>query len=276
LYGSSEDYQPTLTSWGEKRLDVFYVGDGPAVYHTYTGNGGRQWSFDEDTGSPTVNSKVAALAREPGYIDLVVRTPDLNYAYKPWSSDADPGEEWLNLGGAFASAPAIASWGHDRLDVIGIDNITRNVYHRFAYKVSGEDKELKWAWEWADLEGGPFKGEPSASTWGPGRLDIWAVGEDGRLNHKFLRNSGGDSWEWSEWEQLGGNFSTAPVVVSWDVAKYTIVGQFANETQYRQKDIYDDNGNWWHPSVDGWYEKGGDFAGEPAVVAAKGKSRWTY
>jgi hypothetical protein len=142
------------------------------------------------------------------------------------------------------------------LDVVGINNETRSIYHRFAYKASEDDKELNWAWEWADMEGGPFKSDPFLSSWGIGRLDIWAIGEDGQLNHKYLQNRGGDWWEWSSWEQLGGNFSTAPQVVSWDVAKFTIVGQFANETQCRQKDLYNGgDGNWWHPSVEGWYEK---------------------
>lgn len=277
LEGSSADYAITATTWGAKRVDIFYVDESNTAFHIYTGNGRKQWAYPEDLGSPELNAKIAAVARAEGYIDLVGRTEDDNYVYKALSDDADLGESWFDLGGDFGSAPTVASWYADRLDVIGIDSGSKNILQRFAYKVDSNDTKLKWADDWIDLGGGPFIGDPFVSTWGPGRLDIWAIDGDGVLNHKWLLNRGGDWWEWSAWEQLGGNFKITPVVVSWDVDKFTIVGQYGNETQYRQKDYYDGgDGGSWHPSLDGWYEKGGDFTGQPAVVAPKGKSEYRF
>lgn len=107
-----------------------------------------------------------------------------------------------------------------------------------------------------------------ASSWGEGRLDIWVAAEkDGQLHHLYW-----DGTAYQGWETLGGKFKTAPSVVHWDVGKIDIIGVF-DDSHYHSK-AWD--GSNWHPSSDGWYDKGGDFAGPPAVVTNKGSSKLRY
>jgi hypothetical protein len=198
-------------------------------------------------------------------LDIVGRSSDNNYIHKAWTGAAwFPGiTDWEDFGGNFSSPPAIVSWGPNRLDVFGIsaeDGAIKHKYWNGAWFPSVTD--------WEDLGGGPFVGKPVASSWGEGRFDVWAAAQkDGQLHHLFW-----DGAAYQGWEKMGGNFSTAPTVVHWDVQKTDIVGLFDGEddTHYHSK-FYD--GSNWNPSFDGWYDKGGDFVTQPAVVANKGISK---
>ena len=55
---------------------------------------------------------------------------------------------------------------------------------------------------------------PSATSWAPGRLDIFNLGKDGFLYHKYFD---GSSWGPSDvgLENLGGDLSSGPAAVSW-------------------------------------------------------------
>jgi len=61
---------------------------------------------------------------------------------------------------------------------------------------------------WEDL-GGPITSPPAVASWGPGRLDVFAAGEDGQLIHRAF--DGG----WKDWHPLGGTFKGGPAAVSW-------------------------------------------------------------
>jgi hypothetical protein len=82
---------------------------------------------------------------------------------------------WEKLGGAFASAPAAASWSPGRLDVF----------------VRGTNDHLmhKWwngsAWShWEDLEG-DLSEAPAAVSWDQNRIDCFIRGADNELWHKW-------------------------------------------------------------------------------------------
>jgi hypothetical protein len=90
---------------------------------------------------------------------------------------------WESLGGLLTSAPAAVSWGAGRIDVFA----------------RGEDDGLycrsfdgSWT-EWEGLGGegldGSLKSElaPAVSSWAPGRLDLFAIGEDDALWHRWFR-----------------------------------------------------------------------------------------
>jgi hypothetical protein len=110
------------------------------------------------------------------------------------------------MGGNFSSAPAVVSWGPNRLDIFGIGADDGAIKHKYW----NGDMWVPGSTEWEDLGGGPFVGNPVASSWGEGRFDIWAAGaEDGQLNHLFW-----DGAAYQPWEKMGGNFKTAPTVVS--------------------------------------------------------------
>ncbi|MDQ6700898.1 MAG: hypothetical protein M3Z36_12030, partial [Acidobacteriota bacterium] len=69
--------------------------------------------------------------------------------------------------------------------------------------------------DWQNF-GGSLASEPVAVSWGPDRLDVFAIFRDGALWHKWW-----DGQIWNEWESLGGSSSTggtfigSPSAVSW-------------------------------------------------------------
>ncbi len=91
------------------------------------------------------------------------------------------------------SAPALASWSQDRLDVfvLGRDHA---VWHQTW------DRTYWLGWE---SLGGAFVSAPSAVSWAEGRIDVFAVGREGILQHAYCvtlgipacRNSNWVTWE---------------------------------------------------------------------------------
>ena len=110
--------------------------------------------------------------------DLFGIDPGHAMYHKAWTGSAfdPPGSGWDDLGGTFASPPAVASWGANRLDIFGLGP-GGAMFHK-AWTVS------EWypsAAGWEDL-GGTFEegSAPVAVAWGPNRLAAWAPGGRGQ------------------------------------------------------------------------------------------------
>jgi hypothetical protein len=101
---------------------------------------------------------------------------------------------------------AATSWGLGRFDLFTtlftIDGIER-VRHKFFEGTWGPGG-IQDSWE--DLGGaGPqrFWRDPAAVSWGPGRVDVFAVGGDERMDHKFFEGTWGPGALDSDWESVG-------------------------------------------------------------------------
>ena len=75
----------------------------------------------------------------------------------------------------------------------------------------GTDSKMyhKWwdggAWRgWENL-GGTIISAPAAVSWGPNRIDTFAIGTNSRLYHKWW-----DGGPWRGWEDLGGTCIQGP------------------------------------------------------------------
>lgn len=215
------------------------------------------------------SSGLAVSSWSANRLDIVGRSGENTYLHKAWTGASwyPSITKWSDFGGNFSSAPATISWGPNRLDIFGVDAETGSVKHKYW----NGDSWIPNGVEWEDLGGGPFVGDLTVSSWGEGRFDVWAASKkDGQLNHLFW-----DGAAYQGWEEMGGNFKTAPSVVHWDVGKIDIVGLFdgdGGDTHYHSK-AYD--GNNWYPGFEGWFDKGGDFAGQPALVVNKGTSEYS-
>jgi hypothetical protein len=124
------------------------------------------------------------------------------------------------------------------------------------------------------------KGEPraprglAATTWGPGRLDLFWVDE-----HRALWHSAWVAGAWVEPESLGGELASAPTVVSWAEGEMEVFAVMDDGELWNR---YWDR-TYWHP----WESLGGelDASATPAAsssgaerldVYALGQDGWTW
>ncbi|CAJ2500053.1 Uu.00g029060.m01.CDS01 [Anthostomella pinea] len=253
---------PSVSTWGEGRLDVVYINSsrvnssGGNVLHKYFSGGswGPSWENAEDLGGNV--DYLSSASWGANRLDIVAKAKNGSYVHKAWTGDGwFPGKaEWEHLGCGFFSSPAIVSWGIGRLDIVGLDSGNASLQHKY-YQDGCYD-----GWSgWEDLGGGPFIGNPVATSWGEGRLDFWAINSAGELNHIYW-----DGHKYSEWENLGGEFTDTPKVVHWKPSRIDIVGKGLDDDQYYGKS-YD--GSEWHPSGNEWHKLAGPFNSEPALVA---------
>jgi uncharacterized protein YvpB len=105
---------------------------------------------------------------------------------------------------------------------------------------------------WSSI-GGPFVGAPTVTSWGPGRVDVFATGPDHALWHRYF------DYAWSGWEFLGGSLASPPAVASWALGRLDIFGRGTDNTL--QHFWWD--GTSWH----GWESLGGLLNAAPGVAA---------
>lgn len=256
---------PSVTSWGEGRLDIVYVNaSGGNVMHKYFGGGewGPSWKGAESLGGHHHHIEaVSSKSWGENRLDIVGRTKKGAYVHKAWTGEDwfPSGDKWEDFGGEFFSDPAIVSWGEGRLDIVG-HAANGSLLHK--YYGSGDHGGGWSAWE--DLGGPGFIGNPLATSWGAGRMDFWGIdSSDGALHHLFWDGQGYRPAP-GQWENLGGEFTDAPRVVHWKPGHADAVGKSLDDGKLRVKN-YD--GGRWNPSVAAWWTLAGPFVSEPALVA---------
>jgi hypothetical protein len=137
----------------------------------------------------------------------VVYGISLRDAALPWSGEED-------LGGILTSAPAVASWGLNRLDCFarGLNN---HMWHR-SWGGNG------WT-NWEDL-GGILTSSPAVASWGLNRLDCFYRGQNNHLWHRWYDG------HWSNEQDLGGFLNSDPAVASWEPNRLDIFYKGPNNT----------------------------------------------
>ena len=93
---------------------------------------------------------------------------------------------------------------------------------------------------------------PAAVSWGPGRLDLFWLGEANDLWHRTMTEG-----VWAEPESLGGNLASGPTVTAWGGDRMEVFAIFPDGQLW---DRYWD-GEAWHE----WKTLEGDLVGQPAA-----------
>ncbi|WP_407542905.1 hypothetical protein Q0M94_24830 (plasmid) [Deinococcus radiomollis] len=106
---------------------------------------------------------------------------------------------------------------------------------------------------WESL-GGVILSDPVPVAWGPDRLDIFALGSDHALWHRWWNGSG-----WGGWESLGGLLTSPPSVVSWGPGRLDI---FALGTDTALWHLWWDGSSW-----GSWESLGGLLTSPPCAVS---------
>ncbi len=79
--------------------------------------------------------------------------------------------------------------------------------------------EIPLVWnDWESL-GGILESPPHAVAWGPNRLDVFAVGTDNAVWHKWW-----DGASWGGWESLGGSVFSPVGTVTWAAGRLDLFG----------------------------------------------------
>jgi len=161
---------------------------------------------------------------------------------------------------ALTGTPAAVSWGNssDRIDAFarGSDNA---LWHK-SYTSSG-------GWSGWDSLGGTLTCDPTVSSWGSGRLDVFTCDTSNHLAHKYWNGS-----SWSSWEggatiaDYGQTLTSAPAAVSWGSGRIDVFARDTNNNLIQK--VYDSGaGGWQNYSQNGWYNLGGTLTSAPTVTS---------
>ena len=150
-----------------------------------------------------------------------------------------------------ASATPAVSW-------TPVNTVTDCGQHAIVVENSGANGEV-------DLCFGTV-GPPSAAvvSWSAERLDIFGLGTNNEMFHKYWSPSTGWGPSQTGWEAIGGVFNSPPAVVSWSAERLDIFGLGTDNQMYHK---YWSPTTGWGPSQTGWEAIGGVFNSPPAVVS---------
>ena len=243
-------------------MDVFSRGFEGELVHKYWG--GTAWfpnenSFESLGGLVDVtHSQLAATSWGDGRLDVfAIGANDSGLLHKYWDgSQWNPSNGMENLGANLSAGVTAVSWNVSRLDVFANDQ-NKNLLHIY-YDGTG------WS-NWEDMQSPIFVSEPTVTSWGANRLDVFGVS----LYKGALWHTAWDGSQWLPWENLGGSGLVGPVAAEcWSVNRIDIVAM-GNDGGYYYK--YWD-GSQWNPTDNTLYPKGGSFSSLPTLVSW-GKNR---
>lgn len=192
---------------------------------------------------------VIALNSSNAQLDLFARGTDFTLQYNSWNGTWNG---WTSLGGNLATAPAAVSWGPNRIDVFMVDQKNASMSY---ISFNGT------AWSsWANLgdisEGTIFASQPTAVSWGPGRIDLFVLGGASQCFHMAYDGA----WHWEG--NIGGSFTSQIAAVAWGANRLDI---FALGQDYKMWH------NWWIGTAawNGWASVGNvSLISTPAAVSS--------
>ncbi|OFI06680.1 hypothetical protein CLOACE_08350 [Clostridium acetireducens DSM 10703] len=107
---------------------------------------------------------------------------------------------------------------------------------------------------WENLGGINISSAPAAASWARNRLDVFAMGENRALWHKWW-----DGVRWNNWEDLSGVITSAPAAVSWGPNRIDVFARGTNNAMWHK---------WWNGSNwSGWEDLGGIITSPPAAAS---------
>ena len=115
--------------------------------------------------------------------------------------------------------------------------------------------EIPLFWTAWESLGGVVTSPPATVSWGPRRIDLFALGQDHALWHRWW--DGGANW--GGWESLGGVLTSPPCVASWLPNRLDVFGLGQDHGLWHR---------WWDGNAwGGWESLGGILTTTPTVVS---------
>lgn len=241
---------PASCSSGPGRLDLWAVNSSSLLQHKWYDNGKWNPSLDGEWQHLPghISSNPVAVSGAVGRFDLAVYTKDNSPFRVSWRHHVNGvSSAWQPQppkSGLLVGDPALVALSADRTDFLGI----------------GHDNAMYWqSWtrqnNYTDLKslGSSFQSVAGLLATGGNRIDVVAVGTDDKLKHNSLIRD-----TWGNWEDLGGYFNSAPLVMrQGDFVSVFGLGPDGSMI----------HGNWSFPAGDerswgegSWFSDGGTFA----------------
>ncbi|KAF4433752.1 putative Sialidase [Fusarium austroafricanum] len=244
LYGSCSS-QPSSTTFGVDKLSLICVNaDHRLQLKYYKGRWGPSISEWQDLGSSWLSSTPALDSGALDQVDIVAygipgakmgnqQGADYSMIYKRYNTT--DWQDWEGGWGSFKGDPEIIAVAKNQIEYFGVDK-DGAMWHNawLAEKVVSPSTRrgtnlTTLPPEYTDPEklGGNFTSAPFAFATGNSRIDVLAVGIDGRLKHQARI---GKTWA-QDWEDLGGYFKSAPLALTLgDSTNITVFGLGPNGT----------------------------------------------
>ncbi len=110
--------------------------------------------------------------------------------------------------------------------------------------------------------GAPRQSSGPVVAWGANRLDVFVLGTNRALYHKWWN---GSAWgpSLTGYENMGGICTSAPQVVAWGPNRLDVFVTGTNSALYHKWW----NGSAWGPSLTGYEDMGGTCVGDPRIVS---------
>ena len=251
---------PISAVYTESGLHVWALGNSGRLSHMKLDSSTWYSPSWESEGGQFSNAPAAA-SRGNGHFKFEVLAPaaDGRVLYQAERQGWFANQQKDSIGGTVTSPLSAASWGPERIDVIGIGP-ERQVLH----KALDANHWLPSKETWETLGGSCHSaaGPLEIVSWGPGRVDIIALATDNAVWHK--------SWEggrWSpsqmDWNEMGGKSNLHVAAVAWGPNRLDAFGVGTDNEVYHK---YWD-GSQWQPSKVDWTALGGSFMSRPAVIS---------
>jgi hypothetical protein len=190
---------------GDGRVEAFVVDAQGALWgirQTAVGGGWSGWTSFGRPGNG-LDDRPATGRDADGRLDLFVRGTD-NTLWHRWQtavSPTDPWSDWVSegtAGGGLLDHPVVGNSADGRLELFmtGLDG---NVWHR--WQTAASNGWSDWVSE-GSAGGGFTDAAPALGRSGDGRLELFCVGRDGNLWHKWQPQANA-SHVWSAWVSHG-------------------------------------------------------------------------
>jgi hypothetical protein len=223
------DAQFSTIAWGPNRLDVFGIGTGGDILHFYWA-GSPPWQKESRGGQYVGIIGTSALVPYPGVLSQGPGQLDV-FCINMNTSQGEMTHLWWPVNGpswnqevfqlpTSVVEPSIVSWGSDQFHSCFINaNAGNAMFH--AWFTGRQFAGSQWQTE---NIGGVWTSGPSLTSWGPQRLDVFGVGTDMGIYHKWWPGDGiggGKGWQpaGADTEGIGSPdgkpLQGGPKVVSW-------------------------------------------------------------
>ncbi|MEV0245593.1 hypothetical protein AB0H76_03270 [Nocardia sp. NPDC050712] len=255
-----------ITAAGEDDVLHVIIRDKRDDLHATSYLGYDYWSSDGNIGQPGAAglSGAPALACVTDRSDLFVTA---GYSLRHRSKTRPHGwTGWEDLGPVFplpagiAAGPAVcrSRW---RMDIFALSG-TGPPFEMLHMYYDDNHGFMGWeslGGEWYDAPYGGFR-TPAATTWGPDRLDVFAVGRDGGIHHQWTENGG---LNWSGWHALGGATDHGLAACSWGAGRIDLFHRGMDASIYHA---------WFDGGWNGWEDLGG-VTQHAVAVGSRGVGR---